>query len=295
MDREIKKMKMKLEKWYLDFTSENVLGFYYIICLSLGPFRLGFSGINHFDSADPLKSFKFSRLTLRSFHVLSLRNASISTSLKSASLHIDHGQSQVRGTWSFLAPPQKRIAKPLYESKEGWCDWKVWTPKAAVDLEIKNKGRVDRLYGTGYIDYVRFNLPPWKMPLRCLYWGRMHSKDSWGVFISLKTADKSISLYMDPETAEQNISVQLNKDLHKTPVHFVWNIGLQPNPCLFDGKIVRILENEEILGKGRLLKQMPPFLRKKISSSGCDEKFEVKSTFRGEEYHGIMEEVNWNE
>lgn len=288
-------MRIKLEKWYLDFTSKNVLGFYYLMCISFGPFRLGFSGINHFGSKDPLKSFRFSRLNLRSFHKLSLKNASFSTSLKSASLRIDHGQSQIRGAWSFLAPPQKRTSKPFYESEEGWCDWKVWTPKATVDLEIKNNGRIDQLHGTGYIDYVRFNLPPWKTPLRRLYWGRMHSKDSWGVFISLESSDKSISLYMDPGTAEQNISVKLNKDQLKTPVNLIWTIDARSNSCLFDSRIVRILENEEILGKGRLLKFLPPRLRKKMSSSGRDEKFEVWSRFRGEEYHGIMEEVNWNE
>jgi len=287
-------MRVKLEKWYLDFTSEKALGFYYIMCLSIGPFRVGFSGINHYDSSGVLKSFKFSRLHHRSFHALQLRNAGFSTSLKSASLHINHGHSQMRGTWLFLAPPQKRINKPFYTSEKGWCDWKLWTPKAEVDIEVKNNGRIERLQGTGYIDYVRFNLSPWKMPFRSLYWGRVHSKDSWGVFISLAYADKSISLYMDPEEAEQDISVQFNKENLSKPVNFLWTLGPRANSNLFDCKIIRNLENEEILGKGRFLKQIPPRLRKKISSSGRDEKYEIRSTFREEEFYGIMEEVSWD-
>jgi len=287
-------MNIKLEKWYMDFTSKNALGFYYIICISLGPFRFGLSGINHFDTMDSMKSLKFSKLNLRSLHALKLKNASFSTTLKSASLHIDHGLSQIHGTWDFLAPPQKRKHKPLYKSKVGWCDWKVWTPKAKVDLEIKNKGDVNYLQGTGYIDYVRFNLPAWKTPLRRLYWGRMHSEDSWGVFMSLNCSDKSISIYMDPETNEQDVSVLLNKGHLKTPARFIWTIGPDPDSFFFDGKIIRSIENEEILGKSRYLKLIPPRLRNKMNSSGRDEKFEIRTTFRGKEHHGIMEEVSWD-
>lgn len=287
-------MNIKLEKWYMDFTSKNALGFYYIMCISLGSFRFGLSGINHFDAKNSMKSLKFSRLNLRSLHALKLKNASFSTTLKSASLAINHGLSQIQGTWNFLAPPQKRMHKPLYKSEKGWCDWKVWTPKAKVDLEINNNGNIDNLQGTGYIDYVRFNLPAWKTPLRRLYWGRMHSKDSWGVFMSLSCTDKSISIYIDPTTAEQDVSVLINKGHLRTIPRFIWTIGADPDSFLFDGKIVRTLENEEILGKSRYLKLIPPRLRKKINSSGCDEKFEIKTTFRGNEYHGIMEEVSWN-
>ncbi len=287
-------MNIKLEKWYMDFTSKNALGFYYIMCVSFGPFRFGFSGINQFDAMDSMKSFKFSRLNQRSFHALKLKNASFSTTLKSASLRINHGLSQIQGTWTFLAPPQKRIHKPLYKSEEGWCDWKVWTPKAKVALDIKNNGNEDRLEGTGYIDYVRFNFPTWKTPLRRLYWGRMHSKDSWGVFLSLKCSDKSISIYMDPETTEQDVSVLINKGQLRTLPRFIWTIGPESDSFLFDGKIVRTLENEEILGKSHYLKHLPSRLRQKINSSWSDEKFEIMTTFKGKEYHGIMEEVSWN-
>lgn len=287
-------MNIKLEKWYLDLTSKSALGFYYIMCISLGSFRFGLSGINHFDKRGSLKSLKFSRLNLRSFHSLKLKNASFSTTLKCASLCINHGLSQIQGTWNFLAPPQKRIAKPLYKSEEGWCDWKVWTPKAKVNLAIKKNGNVDHLQGTGYIDYVRFSLPAWKTPLRRLYWGRMHSEDSWGVFMLLNSSNKSLSLYMDPETFEQDVSVLINRGQLKTLPRFIWTIGPKSDSFLFNGKIVRTLENEEILGKSKYLKFIPSRLRNKMNSSGSDEKFEIKSTFKGKEYHGIMEEVSWN-
>jgi len=146
-------MRIKLEKWYLDFTSEKALGFYYIMCLSIGPFRVGFSGINHYDSSGLLKSFKFSRLHHRSLHGLQVRNAGFSTSLKLASLHINHGHSQMRGTWLFLAPPQKRINKPFYTSEKGWCDWKLWTPKLenALSESVLGQSAQQRFMGGFHI------------------------------------------------------------------------------------------------------------------------------------------------
>jgi len=287
-------MKIKLEKWYLDITSKQALGFYYIMCLSIGPIRIGFSGINHFDSSGKLKSFRFSRVKIRSFHSMSLKTAQLFTSISSASLNIDHGHSQIKGTWNFLAPPQKRMNKPFYKSELGWCDWKVWTPKAAVNLEIRKNGTAEEIKGTGYIDYVRFNLCPWKIPIRRLYWGRMHNQDSWGVFISLEAVNKTISLYMNPEAVEKNISVCLNRDNCNKAINFVWDLGSPLNYSLYKCEIIRLLENEEILGKGRLLNIIPSCLRKKIGSSGRDEKYETRSVHKGKESYGIMEEVIWN-
>jgi hypothetical protein len=61
-------MKVKLEKWYLDFTSRNVTGFYYIMIISIGRYKIGFSGINHFDTSQQVQNFKMSRLKGSSKH-----------------------------------------------------------------------------------------------------------------------------------------------------------------------------------------------------------------------------------
>lgn len=288
-------MNIKLEKWYLDFTAETALGFYYIMCISYGPFHWGFSGINHFQNGEIIRSFRFSRLLKRSFHGLHLGKADFSTSLSRASLRLDHGKSQLSGSWRFLAPPQKRIAKPFFISSAGWSDWKVWTPKAAVDISIKGTRAAQSLKGTGYIDYVRFDLPAWNNPFRRLYWGRMHSENSWAVFMKLHSKDKNLSIYMDPAGIKDNISARLQYDSEQKPAGFLWELDSQPGPDLLFAKIGKELEDEEILSKGRLLKLIPPRLRNKINSYGCDQKYEVFATFKGEKYHGIMEEVNWHE
>jgi hypothetical protein len=287
-------MRVKLEKWYLDFTSDKETGFYYIMCIAFGRLKIGFSGINHFDSSQSVQSFKFSRIKRRSFHKFSLTRAELQTDSKTSTLSIKHGQTSIKGIWKSLHPPLKRNRKPLYKGKSGWCDWKVWTPLAEVNLEFSKGGVTSRLNGTGYIDFVRFALPFWKIPFHSLYWGRMHSRNSWSVFLSLHTPDEKISVYLDPEINERKVSVDLRRNELGEATSMTWEIESSDYPLLFYGSVKKTLEIQEILSKGSCLKALPKIIRKILSTSGKDEKYEMKAKFRGQKYHGIMEEVTWN-
>lgn len=288
-------MRVKLEKWYLDFTSENEVGFYYIMALTFGRFRVGFSGINHFDPTQSVQNFKFSRIKQRSVHCIHLSKASLYSAINEAHLKINHGKTKLEGTWQFRVPPQKRWNKPLYEDSKGWVDWKVWTPLADVELVFRNREKTTKLRGTGYIDFVRMTLPFWKVPFQNLYWGRMHSPFSWSIFLSLQTKERKISLYLDPETKTQDVSVSLERNQLGDAQRMTWSIGSPVNHLKFEGKIIRILENQEILSKGRCLKILPRGIRRLLSSSGRDEKYEMASRFRGQSFRGIMEEVKYHE
>jgi hypothetical protein len=295
MDGGAKIMRVKLEKWYVDFTSEKEVGFYYIMRITIGPLSFGFSGINHFDSSRSLQSFKFSRINRASFHVLHLSKAKFSSNIHTANLQIDHGRTAIEGTWTFLSPPVRRWRKPLYKDSTGWCDWKVWTPRAEVDLVFYQGKKRFHLKGTGYIDFVRLSLPFWKMPFQTLYWGRMHSPRSWSVFLSLQTKREDISLYLDPQTSARDVSVLLKRNNLGKAQSMRWIIGHPSNQLVFEGDITRILESQDVLGKGRSLRILPKGIRRKLSSSCRDEKYEIVSHFRGQSYHGIMEEVACHE
>lgn len=287
-------MKIKLEKWYLDFTSEKEIGFYYIMCITLGRFRIGFTGINHFDSFRTIQSFKFSRAKHLTFHELILSKAKLTTNLSTAHLRIDHGKTELRGTWKFLCPPLKRQRKPLFRNQDGWCDWKVWTPLAEVDLELHDEEKSKIIKGTGYIDFVRSSLPFWKTPFHSLYWGRMHSPDSWNIFLSLQSERENISVYLDPQTTDHEISVRMIRDELGKTKNMSWNVGDSDRQFIFNGNVARILETEDILRRGRALRFLPNKIRRRLSSSGRDEKYEMVSRFRNQKYHGIMEEVKWH-
>ncbi len=288
-------MKVKLEKWYLDFTSGNEIGFYYIMSVTIGGFKIGYSGINHFDSSQSVQNFKFSRIKLLSFHNLQLSNANLSSSINSAQLQIDHGKTAIKGTWKFHSPPLKRWRKPLFRNSNGWVDWKVWTPLADVKLIFRNGEKTTTLKGTGYIDFVRLTLPFWKLPFQTLLWGRMHSPRSWSVFLCLQTKEENISLYLDPKTTAQDVSVSLKRNELGEAQSMIWTIGSPNNQLNFDSYVTQILESQEILSKGRTLRILPRSIRRILSSFGRDEKYEMVSRFRNQSYHGIMEEVRYHE
>jgi len=288
-------MKVKLEKWYLDFTSQDVTGFYYIMRITLGRLTFGFSGINHFDVTQSVQNFKFSRIARPSLHGLRLSKAQLSTDLKATHLRIDHGKTALQGTWKFLSPPLKRWRKPLYQNELGWADWKVWTPLAEVKLRFRNGKNITTLKGTGYIDFVRMTIPFWKMPFRSLYWGRMHSPASWSVFLSLQTEGEEISLYLDPQTGAQEASVSLKRNERGDAQSMAWAIDSPHKPLTFEGQVTRLLESQDVLEKGRTLRFLPKGIRRMLSSSGRDEKYQMSSRFRDLTYHGIMEEVKYHE
>ncbi len=293
--KEQREMKVKLEKWYMDFTSKNEVGFYYVMVMTFGRFRIGFSGINHFDSLRSFQNFKFSRIKRKSLHCIRLSKAHLYSTINEAHLSIDHGKAALTGTWKFRALPQKRWKKPLYEDSNGWVDWKVWTPLADVELVFRNGEKTTKLRGTGYIDFVRMTLPFWKIPFQNLYWGRMHSPRSWSVFLSLQTKEEKISLYLDPETTAREVSVSLERNQLGEAHQMTWSIGSPNCQFRFKSQIIRILENQEILSKGRSLKILPRGIRRMLSSSGRDEKYETASRFRDQSFRGIMEEVRYHE
>ncbi len=287
-------MKVKLEKWYLDFTSEDVTGFYYIMRLTIGRFKFGFSGINHFDSTQSVQNFKFSRIKRLSLHDLHLSKAKLSSSIRAACLHINHGKTELQGDWRFLSPPLKRLRKPLFQNEQGWADWKVWTPLAEVKLHFRNGKKTTELIGTGYIDFVRMTIPFWKLPFQSLYWGRMHSPASWSVFLSLQTEGEKISLYLDPQIGAQEASVSLKRNDMGEAQSMVWAIDSPDKPPDFEGHVTRVLESQGVLEKGRTLRILPKGIRRMMSSSGQDEKYPMISRFRDLTYHGIMEEVKYH-
>jgi hypothetical protein len=288
-------MNVKLEKWYLDFTSGNETGFYYIMILTLGRYKFGFSGINHFDASQSVQNFKISRLKQRSIHNLQLSKAALSSSIKAAHLKIDHGKIAIEGNWIFRTPPMKRWRKPFYVDSNGWIDWKVWTPYADVDLLLRKGKDIVKLKGTGYIDFVRLTLPFWKLPFQTLYWGRMHSPHSWSVFLSLQTSGENIALYLDPQKRTQDVSVSLERNELGEAQRIIWRIGSSDNQISFESTVTQLLEKQEILAKGRPLQILPKGIRRKLSSSGRDEKYRMVSRFGDQPFQGIMEEVRCHE
>ena len=75
----------------------------------------------------------------------------------------------VSGTWS---PMAQAIDLLLLRTKDGSVRWTGVQPMSSVSLD---PGDGDRMRGIGYAERVEMTLPPWKLGLSCLSWGRFLS------------------------------------------------------------------------------------------------------------------------
>ena len=290
-------MLFQLNKWYLDFTSPQETGYYYIISFHAGWFKLGFSAIRHLSQHESISSNKICRLTRESFHKLETSNAELSISPGSVDLHIRHGQTGLKGQWRFEGQPIKMRQRPLYRTTSGWCDWTVWTPLAQARISLNQKGREHQLFCSGYIDFVRFAFPFWKVPFKKLYWGRLHSKDKWIILFLLETPHSRIGIYADREMISEKLTVKIIRDKIGHIQSIDWEIDHlnsgEKNPLLIHAEVTHLLDSQELLNSAEFLRLMPRRLRRTLASSGIEEKVGVQAMVNGLSYRGIMEEVNW--
>jgi hypothetical protein len=283
---------MRLNKWYLDFQAGDDVGFYYIMSLHAGGFKIGASGIYHLSKNNEIRSFRFSRVKTESLHSLVLSDSRLEMSLTSAQLRTTHGKTSIEGEWQRAAPPAKRLFKPFYRQGKHRCDWKVWMPLANVRLAVKDGNAVKQLTGKGYMDFVQISFPPWKIPFSKLYWGRLHSDDRWLVLALVKSGDGIISAYYEPghEGRQLKVEVKKNPDGQIETFNCYAGPGEKRIIC---AEAVRTLEVQEVVSRA-VLSRLPGRVRRLLGTSGVDRKYEVRALLDGHLYHGIMEEVAWN-
>jgi len=85
----------------------------------------------------------------------------------------------ISGIWKSAAP---MIEARIYNSEEGFLDWKCFQPASKVRLQLN--GRI--LEGSGYAEQLILTVPPWKIPMDELRWGRFVSNDNNLVWIELR-------------------------------------------------------------------------------------------------------------
>ncbi len=68
-----------------------------------------------------------------------------------------------------IAPCARPIEARLYECASGCVDWRAEAPAAMVDAEFHELGRIA---GPGYVERIVMTVPPWRLPIRELRWGR---------------------------------------------------------------------------------------------------------------------------
>ena len=78
------------------------------------------------------------------------------------------------------------IQARIFDTREGFVDWKCFQPASKVELKINDK----ILEGKGYAELLIMTVPPWKIPMDELRWVRFGSVDHNLVWIELRAKDK---------------------------------------------------------------------------------------------------------
>lgn len=89
----------------------------------------------------------------------------------------------VAGSWEALGEP---LESRIFQSEEGHLDWKCFQPASKVKLKINGK----ILIGSGYAEQLIMTIPPWRLPMQELRWGRFVSETDHLVWIEILDDDK---------------------------------------------------------------------------------------------------------
>lgn len=115
---------------------------------------------------------------------------------------------EVAATWRGTAQP---ISRTLYESLEGAVQWHCLLPSARVEIDCKGLA----LRGLGYAEHLSMTLPPWRLPIDTLRWGRFLSEERSVVWIDWQAPERSRTwVFVDgneergAEVSEEEISFE---------------------------------------------------------------------------------------
>jgi hypothetical protein len=83
----------------------------------------------------------------------------------------DSAHLEFSGAW---IPRCSAIEARLLADDEGEIVWSCHLPAAIASIRMKNG---TELTGTGYLEHLSMSIPPWRLPIRELRWGRFISPD----------------------------------------------------------------------------------------------------------------------
>ena len=175
-----------LNKWFLDFTGENGEAMiFYAAKLTWHGLTTFYTSWLRYNTASGVRL----KSRFRNVQFPEMRNNLISWS---------DSKFGVSGTWESAA---KTIQTRLLDLEEGYLDWKCYQPASKVQLRINDRV----LEGKGYAEQLILTVPPWKIPMDELRWGRFGSDGINLVWIELQEKEKLQWLWLNGEKIENCI------------------------------------------------------------------------------------------
>jgi hypothetical protein len=104
-------------------------------------------------------------------------------SLRNAGKPVVHGDLlewrcaplKLRGAWRAIDEP---LRATVYQSAAGRVEWQCFQPCARAEIDAG-----EGIHGLGYAECLTLSVPPWRMPIRELHWGRFLSETDAVVWI----------------------------------------------------------------------------------------------------------------
>ena len=160
--------RFSLQKYYLDAVSET--GEYFIGYFANVRYR-------HFSAcySDTVHSQGFRGL--KPGPSLSCTHSPETTA---STLTWQHPALGVAGKWHALSPS---LHEELLSTADGQVDWNVLQPGSTVTLKTASGQELQAL---GYCEHITLTIPPWKLGLKELVWGRFVSEDNSVVWLEWK-------------------------------------------------------------------------------------------------------------
>lgn len=157
--------KFSLEKYYVDFvTAEGQYFIGYSARLTWGGITVNYHATLHHPSL----------IGVNAGPSLSSRDSPVADdsvlTWRSPKLGFD-------GQWRRLASTERQV---LHQDGEGFVEWDCQQPSARVQLTTASGAM---FHGLGYVEFLKLTIPPWRLGLRTLLWGRFVSEDHSVVWI----------------------------------------------------------------------------------------------------------------
>jgi hypothetical protein len=135
----------------------------------------------------------------------------------------------INGIWKATVPPIEQL---LYASDIGCIDWQCLQPHAKAEI-LTTDG--NHLQGLGYVEHISISIPPWKLPIAELRWGRFLSNTHSLIWINWQGNHPLTLVFYNGVQAKDAIVTD----------HEV---------SLDGGKIVLALSDGEVIREGPLVK-----------------------------------------
>lgn len=116
----------------------------------------------------------------------------------------------IHGKWTARQPG---LRETLYKNAPDLIDWHAIMPTASAEVQLDPFGT---LTGTGYVEHIDMTIPPWKLPLTQLHWGRFLSQHDSIVWIRwVSTTDPKTLVFHNGKRYDN--AVIENDQLHFGP------------------------------------------------------------------------------